>query len=327
MPLFEKFYDTIFLKEDSNLEKQISELNLIKDKVEEKDKIEKDIKLLQYGLQGENEISFELKNANLGLYVLHDIVLECEDLSAQIDYVIVTKAYAYLVECKNLIGDITIDEKGQFKREYNYNGKKIKEAIYSPYTQAQRHKDILMKRWCKKNSKLDVFLHEKSTRNYYKPLVVLANSKGILNMKYAPKEIKNCTIRSDELINYIKRDINNYDKDLFMSKSVMQDIAESFLNAHSEKNIHVADLYTIKENKPIEDTLNKDELIERLKEFRLKKSKEKGIPAYYIFNNEELEEIVNNNIRTIEELKNSNILNSTKLRLHGEDIINIINNQ
>lgn len=330
MPLFEKFYDTIFLKEDNSLERQINELNSIKDKVEEKDKIEKNIKLLEYGLQGEKEIAFELKHANLGLYVLHDIVLECDDLSAQIDYVIVTKAYTYLVECKNLIGNITIDDKGQFSREYNYNGKKIKEAIYSPYTQAQRHKDVLLKRWYKKHGKIDAFLFEKTVKKMYKPLIVLSNSKGLLSMKYAPKEIKDCTIRVDELVNYIKKDINSYDKDLLSNQKNMLGLAESFLNAHVEKTISITDKYTIKEGQENkvdekEKIENREDLIKRLKKFRLEKSREKKIPAYYIFNDEELMKIVDSNIKTIDELKNSNILNNTKLNLHGKDIINAIN--
>ena len=151
MALFERFIDTIFLKESNSLERQIEELKSIQDKVKEKDRIAQDIKLLEYGLYGEKEIAFELKNANLGMYVLSDVILECEGLKAQIDYIIVTKGYTYLVECKNLIGDITVDSKGEFRREYFYNGRKVKESMYSPYAQAERHKDILVKIWLKKS--------------------------------------------------------------------------------------------------------------------------------------------------------------------------------
>lgn len=329
MALFERFYDTIFIKEDNSLEKQLEELKQIRDTVEEKDKIDKQIKILEYGIQGENEIAFELKNANLGMYVLHDVVIPVDDLTAQIDYVIITKAYAYLVECKNLIGNITVDNKGEFKREYNYNGKNIKEAIYSPYTQAQRHKDILMKRWYKRHGKIDTLLFENYTKKYYKPLIVLSNSKGLLNLKYAPKEIKECTIRVDELVNYIKRDINSYDKDSLLSKKQMLGNAQSFLDIHEEKEISLKNQYSIVENKnetTIEDNAtNKEELIKRLKEFRLQKSKQKGIPAYYIFNDSELMDIIDKNIKSLEDLKNSNILNNTKFNLHGEDIIKVIN--
>lgn len=235
MGLFDVFRDTVFLKEDSSLEKQIDELKKIRDNVSDKDKIDKDIKLLELGLQGEKEIAFELKNANIGMYVLHDVTLSYEDLKAQIDYVIVTKGYTYLVECKNLLGDIIVDNKGQFMRSYEVKGKKIKEGIYSPYTQAVRHKEILKKRWLSKRNKLQIMLWEKSFENmWYKPLVVLSNSKCLLNTKYAPNDVKKNTIRVDQLVSYIKRDLERYDHDMYSSKKNMVELAESFLKDNEE---------------------------------------------------------------------------------------------
>ena len=40
------------------------------------------------------------------VYVLHDIYLEIGDLSAQIDYLVITRKMVFVIECKNLIGDI-----------------------------------------------------------------------------------------------------------------------------------------------------------------------------------------------------------------------------
>ncbi len=239
MGLFEVFRDTIFLKEDSSLAKQIDELKAIRDKVKDKDKIDKDIRLLELGLQGEKEIAFELKNANIGMYVLHDVTLVYEDLKAQIDYVIVTKGYTYLVECKNLLGDITIDNQGQFMRSYEVRGKKIKEGIYSPYTQAVRHKEVLKKRWLSKRNMLQVMLWEKNFENlWYKPLVVLSNSKCLLNTKYAPNDVKKNTIRVDQLVSYIKKDLERYDHDTYSSKKNMLELAESFLKENVEEDYY-----------------------------------------------------------------------------------------
>ena len=145
MELFSRFRDTVFLKEDSDLEKQLNELKKIRDKLQNTDEIDKDIKLLEYGIAGEKEIAFELKNANIGMYVLHDVTFEYDGNKAQIDYLLFTRGYFYLIECKNLVGNITVDSNGQFYREYEYKGKKIKESIYSPYTQAERHKDMMKK--------------------------------------------------------------------------------------------------------------------------------------------------------------------------------------
>ncbi len=244
MGFFNSFRDTIFLKEDSTLERQINELLEIKDKVKDKDSIDRDIKLLEMGLYGEKEIAFELKNANIGMYVLHDITIVHEDLKAQFDYVIVTKGFVYFIECKNLIGNITVDSNGQFSREYVINGKKIKEAIYSPYTQAKRHKEILKKRWLSKNNKFIIALREKSFDNYwYKSIVVLSNSKSMLNTKYAPNEVKKNTVRVDQLVDFIKKDIANYDSDLYSNKKQMEEIAQSFLGVNVSEYVSIADKY------------------------------------------------------------------------------------
>lgn len=318
MILFDNFHETIFLKSSSNLEKDINELKGIRKTLSNTYQIDKDIKLLETGLQGEKEIEFELKNANIGMYVLHDINIEFEDLKAQIDYVIVTKAYTYLVECKNMIGNITINENGEFKREYNYNGEKIIEGIYSPYRQALRHKEVLKKIWLSNHNKISAYLWEKSFDRNYKPLVVLTNSKGLTNMRYAPKEIKDITIRSDALIEYIKKDIAKCDKNLYSSKKSMESWARSILNKNVSYSKHNLEKYK-------NEDINKNLLIEKLKEYRRNKAKDKNIPAYYIFTDKELEQIIMLLPKTYKDLEKSNILNQTKLKFHGTEIIKIIN--
>lgn len=232
MGLFERFHETIFLKEDSELETRIEKLKEIKEQVKDKKGLEKELILLEKGRQGEKEIAFELKNAAIGMYVLHDINIPYKDLTAQIDYVVVTPAYCYLIECKNLIGNVTVNKEGEFKREYTLDGKTIKEAIYSPYTQAARHKEIFKKRWLDKNSNLTNLLFEKTFDNYYKPLVVFANSKGLLNIKDAPKEIKENIIRVDQLIDYMKKDLALKDWTDVSTKNQMKECAESILKIH-----------------------------------------------------------------------------------------------
>ena len=313
MEFFNKFRETIFLKEDSNLEKQIEELKSIRNNIPNKEEIDKDIKILEYGLQGEKEIAFELKNANLGMYVLHDINIEFEDLKAQIDYIIITKGY--LVECKNLIGNITVDNKGEFKREYEIKDKKIKEGIYSPYTQAVRHKEVLKKRWLNKNNAITTAIQEKYFDTlWYKPIVVLSNSKSLLNINFAPHEIKKNTIRVDHLISYIKKDIDTYDKDLLKNQKEMLKIANSFLKININEYTSIKNKYKIRTN-----------IEEELKKYRKEKSAKMNVPAYYIFTDNEMNKIIEKTPKNIQELKSMDILPEIKLKLHGEEIIKIIN--
>lgn len=333
MELFKRFNETIFLKEDSNLEKQIKELEEIRPKLKYTNEIDKDILLLKKGLQGEKDIAFELKNSNLGMYVVHDVTVPFEDLKAQIDYVIVTRGFIYLVECKNLIGNITVSHTGEFVREYELNDKKYKEAIYSPYTQACRHMEILKKRWISKNNKLMVKIQEKNFDTlWYKPLVVISNPKSIVNVKYAPREIKNHVVRVDQLLNYIKNDINNYD--LLSNQKDMKSCAEFFVEVNTNEYTSVAKKYEkyISNDKievtkePEQKELPKDNktLRDKLIELRTEKSKSMNVPAYYIFTNDELDKIIELNPTSTEELKNAKILSDIKFKLHSSDIIKII---
>ncbi len=114
MELFKKFNETIFYKNDSELEKQVTVLQKLNKEYPKNDIIANKLKICEIGLKGEKEIEFELKNANIGMYVLHDINLEYEELKAQIDYIVITPAYVYFIECKNLIGNITINNRGEF---------------------------------------------------------------------------------------------------------------------------------------------------------------------------------------------------------------------
>lgn len=47
------------------------------------------------------------------------------------------------------------------------------------------------------------------------------------------------------------------------------------------------------------------------------------IPAYYVFNNEELEQLIINKPKSIEELRNMKILSQIKIKTHGEEIVKI----
>jgi len=301
----------IFLKEDSNITKDIDELKKIRNEFN-KNQIDNDIKLLEIGLKGEKEIEFELKNSNIGMYILHDITLQYEDLKAQIDYCIITKAYTYFIECKNLIGDITINNQGEFKREYKLNNKLIKEAIYSPYTQAQRHKELYKKMWLNKHTSiLDKTIFKNAVDNNIKILVVLANSKGLLKMNYAPSDIKKHVIRVDNLVRYLKEDINKLDKDYYSSNKHMKEMAESLLRLNVEYTPTITNKYN-------------NNLLNKLLKFREYKVNKYNIKKDYVFTDDELNKILKYKPNNINNL--SKILNDSKIKYHGKEIIEIINN-
>jgi len=330
MAIFEKFTDTIFLKEDSELRRKVDELNKIKDRIasEDKARFDQDLKFSQYGLIGEDRIAYELKNADVGCYVLRDINLEYNGEFAQVDYVIVTRCNCYFVECKNMIGTVTINKEGEFRREYTWRNKNFKESIYSPYRQAIRHIEILKKKWKEKSNKLVRYFCEKTFDDYYRPLIIMANPRGMLNVRYAPKEIKDVTIRVDQLVERLKHDLMIYDKkkdaidkvlDIrFESQKEVEHFARGILNHHKKRFINYSKQYKLMDSNSDKDLELKTKLIA----FRSEMSRKNKVPAYCVFKNDELEEIIKEKPKTIAEL--SKVLQPVKVKVYGKEIVDII---
>lgn len=314
---FERFTETEIGKSSSELEKKVEALKELQKKYPDDERIKRDLRTAEFGLKGEQQIEYELKNANLGMYVLHDINLKYEDLNAQIDFVVITKAAIYFIESKNLFGNITVDNNGNFTRECIYDGKKLKEAIYSPYAQAERHRDVMKKIWLASHNKVVTSILNKSFDDWYRSLVVIANPKSVLNVKYAPKEIKDRIIKLDSLVRYLKKDISRTSKINLSTKKEIYDSGANMLSLHQDINIDYEKIYGKKSEQ------DKEQIKNELVEFRKVRAKERSIPAYYVFTDAELEEIIEKMPTTIEEL--SDILVKIKILCHGEDIIKIIN--
>lgn len=331
MILFEKFEDTIFLKESSDLQDRYDALLRLKDEFPNNEDISEEMFIIKKGLDGEKEIKYQLSKSNLGLFVLNDINIEYEDLKAQIDYVVITKMYCYFIECKNLIGNVTVNEKGDFIREYTFNNKKVKKGMYSPLRQVEAQRDVYKKIWNNRLSKNKIlntirrFLSNDGFTKTHRVLVVAANNETILNTKYAPKDIKTKVIKADALIRTIQNDLKQSDKDLWESKKQMEEWANTFLKINVNKEVDYYEYY--KEQFNLESSNNDDKLKEKLLEFRKSRSKELNIPAYYIYTNDELELLIKEKPKTLEELKSLSILSSVKINTHGKLIIEIMNNK
>ena len=322
LDIFDKFRDAIILKEDCELERKVKYLEELKNKNPNNKNITQQLYMAQKGLEGENEIIYQLKKSNIGMFILHDVNLVYEDLKAQIDFIVITPWCCYFIECKNLIGNISVNEKGDFIREYSFKGHKVKKGMESPYRQVQAQRDVYKKIWLKLQGKLKGFLFERNFESFHRVLVVAANGENILNTKYAPKEMKNNIIKADALIRKLEYDRDHSDRDLWDNKKSMEQWANHFIKLNVEKEEKFENVFEDCEDKV--ESSNTDILKERLIEFRKKRSKEKNIPAYYVFNNDELERILEITPKTFEDLKNSKILNDVKVNSHGKEIISII---
>ena len=335
MSIFNKMKEPVFLKESSDAQRQLAVLKELEPKLspEGQKKIRQDIKYLEYGIMGENQIAYELKNSHMPMYILHDIYLEAGDLSAQIDYIVVTRKMCFLIECKNLFGNIEIDNKGEFVRTLEIGGRKIKEGIYSPITQNERHLELL--KFIKTESKGNVitrFMAGKYFGDFYKAVVVLANPKTVLNDKYAKKEVKAKVIRGDQLITYIK-DQCKLSKELEDSDEGMKNWAESFLKLHREVEKDYTQKYqpfllpVSGEAAPSDSnraTIDEAGLTDELRAYRLDKSREEKIKPYYIFNNNQMADLIAKMPASKQELQTVSGFGPVTTEKYEDDILKIV---
>lgn len=342
----------IFYKDFTEESLQLNDLLKLREKVKS-DKIEiidRDIAFLKAGIQGEKNVYYELRNSFIPMICLHDIRIEDGDYIAQLDFIVITAQFIMILETKKLNGDIYINESGDFIRHIkNRSGRVIKkEGIYSPVAQNDRHvrivKNLLMNKGIIKT--LPVISG-----------VVIANEKSIVNKTKAPNKIKHEIFRVDQLTDNINKQIKYYKKDRTLFEDIMKDIAEFFICNNTIIRYDYNAKYSLTENDFIEKsaweekiTINGEldnsrveiiqadkivgdekiqgsdkEIYNKLKEYRLSKSRELKIKPYFIYSNETLEDIVKVNPRTREDLIKVRGLGEKKINMYGDDIIMIIN--
>lgn len=324
------FKDTILYYSGNTLENKIkvleNKLKNVKSK-EEKSYLYEEIQKYKYGIQGENKILYELKNSHIPMYILHDINLEYKDYKAQIDFIILTKKNYYIIECKNLYGNISIDNKGNFYRINNKN----KVGIYNPITQLDRHINIIRRYIEDRNNFIGKLIVKKIFDSMYHGIVVLANDNTVVEDKYAPKNVKNKVIRADQLIEYIKYIEKNTDSYASSEKDIISSCNNILALCKKEETIaEERPLLNINEditdnNKTI-NINNDDEIRTNLKKYRLNKSKELNYKPYFIFSDKTLEELINKKPKNKVELKQIEGFGDKKIEMYGIDIIKIINN-
>lgn len=331
---FRKMKEPVFLKESSNAEIQLEKLRQLEPELNEEGKaiLRQEIRYLEYGIEGEKSIAYELKNSHMPMYILHDLYLEDEELSAQIDYLVITRKICFVIECKNLYGNIEINNNGDFIRTVEWGGKRKKEGVYSPITQNERHLELMKKiKADLKSNFFSRYLLEKSFDDFYKSIVVLANPRTMLNARYAKKEIKEKVIRADQLITYIKNVCSN-SKELSNSDEGMKQWAESFLSMHREnkKNyLEKYDKYRVKEPDvkekqdqkiPIEET----DIFQQLRTYRWETSQLENVKPYFICNDNQLRDLISKMPQSREELLQVSGFGEIKVKKYGDDILRII---
>lgn len=353
MGLWDKMREPVFLKESSDAQKQIQMLEGLAPclNAQGQEILRQDIRALEYGLQGERQIAYELKNSHMPMYILHDLYLEDEGLSAQIDYIVVTRKLCFLLECKNLYGNIEITPTGEFYRIMNVHGQRKMEAIYSPITQNEHHLELLKKiRLERKGNFFFRKMAEKQFDRCYQSVVVLANPKTMLYAQRSASQIQERVIRADQLVAFIRRQYQ-ISAEAELSDKKLEEWAESFLELHQEKHknyLRKYQPYWVGEagyaapqrpgeakfvqragtgspvGTPTEPRIEDTPIFKALRSYRWKKSQEEGIKPYFIYNDNQLKDLIARMPRTARELQQVSGFGEVKAKKYGAEILAII---
>ena len=315
-----RFKNQVLYKEDTTTQKELDRMKEYLKTHPNKD-LENKVKLFEYGLAGEKEVLYELLHSGIGMYILHNVSFEYKGKSAQIDFVVITARCTYFIECKNFIGNITINSKGDFVRTYMKNNRKVTEGTYNPITQSKRHLEIIKEENYDNANILYKMNFEKTFDSFHDYIVVMANPKTIINDKYAPKNIKERLVKADQIIECLKRLESK--RDPFRFEKDIKKVADVYIESNKEKSL-LKSFIAEYEKENIKDD-NKETIRAELKKYRLQKAKSLNYKPYFIFNDQTLEEILSIMPRTLTDLKKISGLSDKKIEFYGQDIINIIN--
>ena len=213
--IFGKFKDVKLYYNGDTALKRLEKL----EKLEKNNEVEYKINCIKKGINGENKILYTLMHSDIPMYILHDLNLEVDGFKSQIDFIVVTKKIIYIIESKDLNGNLDIEEDGTFTRRIG----KYKKGIKNPITQNMEHELTL-----NKISKLEK-LHTK-----YKSIVVLSNDSAYINYKKGSKYKFNNIVRNDQLYNYIKSSSNNLN--IVYTEKKIKNICDKILKYNNNDN-------------------------------------------------------------------------------------------
>lgn len=111
----------------------------------QKDWLARELRNTRQGIQGEKSAAHYLDNylgASKNFLVIHDLRISVEGEVAQIDHLLIGRAFFILLETKTFGGDIAVNERGEFSVQYP--GERVFD-IPSPLEQSRRHENVLQK--------------------------------------------------------------------------------------------------------------------------------------------------------------------------------------
>lgn len=265
----------------------------------------------RYGLEGEDRVNYQLNNLYLPLVCLYDVRIEEDFGGAQADFIVISKEKIYILEVKNLYGNVKVTKSGDVIRVIPRKNQIEEEGMDNPFTQTHRQM-MMFKR----------LLDNNGYHMEFEYLIVMGNPHTAIYFEGD----KYPMIRYDNIINFFESKI---DQNCTISEfNKLIEIGEFIKSKNKIKEFHSFDqmhkkLTTDSNSAP--KFVGKDlELYEEILEFRRKLGKERNLPLCNIFLNSDAENMVKLKPKTPAELMNIPGIKYRKYLLFGEAILAII---
>lgn len=269
------------------------------------------VKIAKYGLEGEDNAYYQLKNICLPIVCLSDIRLSEKYGSAQADFVVISKDNIFLLEVKNLYGSVRVTEDGDVIRIIPRGKDFEQEGMKNPFTQIRRQADVFK-----------IFFEQNQILLPIKTSIVMGNPKTSIfhdGEKYP-------IIRYDKLREYFEANVT---KECSLGEyDYILEVGEILKLSHKERFYNDFELLKNKMEKynQFQPKLEGDDLIlyEELLEIRRGISKRLGWPLCNVFLNRDAVNLVIHKPVNKEQLISIPGFKERKYMLCGEDIIALI---
>jgi len=336
--LFDRGGEPVFLKEPWDPARQLAELQAIRPALTRagQEAVDEEMQALRRGAEGERRVAYELKSSHMPIRVIPDWQIEHEGLSAQIDFLVLAPKHSYVIECKNLYGNITVTPDGDFHRTA---GRRTV-GFYSPIEQNRRHLDLIKAKQRASRGRVGSWAVDKFFDSLWKSIVVLANDETVLK---ASPEVRRRVIRRDQLVSWLRKteadskeqpdsaknldrraerflEWDVEDRPTYLTKFDRYRMDSAMSAGTPTRGRHAATApVPILAESPDADA---ETMFQRLRKWRLETSKAAGIKAYEVFLDRDLHAIIAAAPCTLDEL--GAITGPVKAAKYGTDVLRIL---
>lgn len=198
----------MLLKSTDDKEPQIKILkNLLsheKIPFDKKQQIEKELRNLVTGFATEKQAAYEIDfyfGPSKNVFVIHDLRLEINGRVAQIDHLLMNRAFeAFVLETKTFSTGLSVNESGEFST--SYDGRVV--GIPSPIEQNNRHITVLRDAFKKIGLPTRMGITIQPSFNS----VVLVSSKSVINRPKTSKIDLDSLIKSDQFFTWYNKKLD-----------------------------------------------------------------------------------------------------------------------